>query len=158
MVREWRFAPRQSNGDESVAALVERHYGAEMVERLADPLLSGVYGGEASQLSVRAVLPRFVEMESKYGSLGRGMLAARKNKKPAQPAPPIFTSLKGGMQQLVGRVGGKSFPGRFAAKLAGAGRPEAGSRLGRVRGIRFRSLRCGDRGHPGASRCLLCSR
>jgi protoporphyrinogen/coproporphyrinogen III oxidase len=100
MVREWRFAPRGSRSDESVAALVERHYGAEMVERLADPLLSGVYGGEASQLSVRAVLPRFLEMESKYGSLGRGMLAARKNKNSAQPAPPIFTSLKGGMQQL----------------------------------------------------------
>jgi protoporphyrinogen/coproporphyrinogen III oxidase len=101
MIREWRFAPRGSRSDESVAALVERHYGAEMVERLVDPLLSGVYGGEAAQLSVRAVLPRFLEMESKYGSLGRGMLAARKNKNSAQPASPIFTSLKGGMQQLV---------------------------------------------------------
>ena len=100
MMREWRFSPRHSRNDESVAALVERHYGAEMVERLADPLLSGVYGGEAEQLSVRAVLPRFVEMESKYGSLGRGMLAARKNVKTVQSALPIFSSLKGGMQQL----------------------------------------------------------
>jgi oxygen-dependent protoporphyrinogen oxidase len=100
MMREWRFSPRPSRNDESVAALVERHYGAEMVERLADPLLSGVYGGEAAQLSVRAVLPRFVEMESKYGSLGRGMLAARKNVKTVQSALPIFSSLKGGMQQL----------------------------------------------------------
>ena len=100
MMREWRFSPRPSRNDESVAALVERHYGAEMVERLADPLLSGVYGGEAAQLSVRAVLPRFVEMESKYGSLGRGMLAARKNVKTVQSALPIFSSLKRGMQQL----------------------------------------------------------
>ena len=100
MVREWRMAPRQAENDESVAALVDRHYGAEMVDRLADPLLSGVYGGEASQLSVRAVLPRFVEMESKYGSLGRGMLAARKNLKSAPSRTPIFTSLKNGMQEL----------------------------------------------------------
>jgi len=100
MMREWRSLPRQSAADESVASLVERHYGAEMVDRLADPLLSGVYGGEASQLSVRAVLPRFVEMESKYGSLGRGMLAARKKLKNPQSRPPIFTSLKRGMQQL----------------------------------------------------------
>ncbi len=101
MMREWWFAPRQASADESVAALVSRHYGEQMVDRLADPLLSGVYGGEASQLSVRAVLPRFVDMESKYGSLGRGMLAARKNTKraPATMAP-IFTSLKAGMQQL----------------------------------------------------------
>jgi oxygen-dependent protoporphyrinogen oxidase len=52
MMQEWRSLPRQSAADESVASLVERHYGAEMVDRLADPLLSGVYGGEASQLSV----------------------------------------------------------------------------------------------------------
>ena len=70
MMREWRFSQRQSNGDESVAALVERHYGAEMVDRVADPLLSGVYGGEASQLSVRAVLPRFAEMESQVRQPG----------------------------------------------------------------------------------------
>ena len=100
VAREWWYPARVSNGDESVAALVERHYGAEMVDRLADPLLAGVYGGEAAQLSVRAVLPRFVEMESKYGSLGRGMLAARKNVKRSLPAPSIFSSLKGGMQQL----------------------------------------------------------
>jgi oxygen-dependent protoporphyrinogen oxidase len=101
MVREWRFSPRQSNGDESVAALVERHYGAEMVDRLADPLLSGVYGGSASELSVRAVLPRFAEMEAKHGSLARGILAARKNLEQSETGPrPIFTSLKNGMQQL----------------------------------------------------------
>ncbi len=110
MMREWRMAPRQSENDESVAALVERHYGAEMVDRLADPLLSGVYGGEASQLSVRAVLPRFVDMESKYGSLGRGMLAARKNVKSAQSGTPIFTSLKGGMQELADALAARLAP------------------------------------------------
>ena len=95
MLREWRFSPRQSNGDESVASLVERHYGAEMVDRLADPLLSGVYGGTADELSVRAVLPRFAEMEAKHGSLARGMLAARKLLKQSETGPrPIFTSLQ----------------------------------------------------------------
>jgi protoporphyrinogen/coproporphyrinogen III oxidase len=107
VAREWWYPARQSNGDESVAALVERHYGAEMVDRLADPLLAGVYGGEASQLSARAVLPRFVEMESKYGSLGRGMLAARKHIRQSQPGPPIFSSLKGGMQQLAEALVGR---------------------------------------------------
>lgn len=111
MMKEWRSSPRQSTADESVAEFVERHYGAEMVDRLADPLLSGVYGGEASQLSVRAVLPRFVEMESKYGSLGRGMLAARKNARGSQPRPSIFTSLKDGMQQLSETLVAKLPPG-----------------------------------------------
>src|SRR5271166_4115668 len=103
MTQELFHPPRAIDRDESVAAFVERHYGREMVDRLADPLLSGVYGGESASLSVRAVLPRFAEMERTHGSLGRAMLAARKKmSKPAnKPAPPLFTSLKNGMQQLV---------------------------------------------------------
>jgi oxygen-dependent protoporphyrinogen oxidase len=103
MAAEWFHPPHRATGDETVAAMVERHYGPEMVDRLADPLLSGVYGGEASQLSVRAVLARFAEMEAKHGSLGRAMLAARKKMAAASngPARPLFTSLKEGMQQMV---------------------------------------------------------
>ncbi|MGA8442686.1 MAG: protoporphyrinogen oxidase [Candidatus Sulfotelmatobacter sp.] len=103
MAQELFHPPSAANGDESVASFVERHYGAEMVERLADPLLLGVYGGEAASLSVRAVFPRFAEMERTHGSLGRAMLAARKKmpRSRNQPTPPLFTSLKNGMQQLV---------------------------------------------------------
>ena len=82
-------------------------FGAEVVDRLADPLLSGVYGGDAGKLSARAVLPRFVEMEEKYGSLSRAMLAARQKMSQAagkQPARSLFTSLKDGMQQMVDAV------------------------------------------------------
>ena len=74
--------------------MVERHYGTEMVDLLADPLLSGVYGGEATELSVRAVLPRFADMESKHGSLGRAMLAARKKMAAAAKAPPARCLLR----------------------------------------------------------------
>ncbi len=45
MAQELFHPPRAVEHDESVAAFVERHYGSEMVDRLADPLLSGVYGG-----------------------------------------------------------------------------------------------------------------
>ena len=103
MAGEWFHPPRAASTDETVAEFVERHYGPEMVDRLADPLLSGVYGGEASQLSVRAVLSRFTDMEAKHGSLGRAMLAARRKmaSAPKRPAAPLFTSLKEGMQQMV---------------------------------------------------------
>jgi protoporphyrinogen/coproporphyrinogen III oxidase len=103
MAAEWFHPPRKADEDETVGEMVQRHYGAEMVDLLADPLLSGVYGGEASQLSVRAVLPRFADMEAKHGSLGRAMLSARvKMAKAAKaPAKPLFSSLKEGMQQMV---------------------------------------------------------
>src|SRR6201997_4254583 len=100
MAQEWFHPPHKANADETVASLVERHYGPEMVDLLADPLLSGVYGGEASHLSVRAVLARFADMEAKHGSLGRAMLAARRNAPKNGPARPLFTSLKEGMQQV----------------------------------------------------------
>ena len=102
MAQELFHPPGAVDHDESVAAFVERHYGAEMVDRVADPLLSGVYGGEAANLSVRAVLPRLAEMERTHGSLGRAMLAARKKMSagPKKPAPPLFTSLKNGMQHM----------------------------------------------------------
>jgi protoporphyrinogen/coproporphyrinogen III oxidase len=125
MAMELLHPPRPSDQDESVAALVERHFGREAVDRLADPLLSGIYGGDATRLSARTVLPRLVEMEEEYGSLTRGMLAAHKKMKAAmaakahaaaaQPAADrlkpmggagagrrgVFTGLRGGLQQLV---------------------------------------------------------
>ena len=103
MAAEWFHPPHKATEDETVAQMVERHYGSEMVDLLADPLLSGVYGGEASQLSVRAVLPRFADMEAKHGSLGRAMLSARMKLAAATKAParPLFSSLKDGMQQMV---------------------------------------------------------
>jgi protoporphyrinogen/coproporphyrinogen III oxidase len=105
MARELFHPTRAADRDESVASFVERHYGKEMVDRLADPLLSGIYGGEAANLSVRAVLPRFAEMERTHGSLGRGMLATRKKiPQGLRAAPSLFTSLKNGMQSLAEAV------------------------------------------------------
>ena len=111
MAMELLHPPRPAMGDESVAALVERHFGREAVDRLADPLLSGIYGGDATQLSAQTVLARMVEMERQYGSLTRGMLAAHgkmramaktsSNKAQGGTTRPIFTALRGGMQQLV---------------------------------------------------------
>jgi oxygen-dependent protoporphyrinogen oxidase len=106
MAQEFFHPPRVAGTDESVASFVDRHYGAEMVDRLADPLLSGIYGGRAASLSVRAVLPRFSEMERSHGSLGRAMLAARKkvSSRTNRPPMPLFTSLRNGMQQLIERL------------------------------------------------------
>jgi oxygen-dependent protoporphyrinogen oxidase len=99
ILNDWLHPPPAISEDMTVGAFVERHYGKEMVERIADPLLAGVYGGSADQLSVRAVLPRLVDMEAKHGSLGRAVLAARKASNVGPK--PLFTSLKHGMQQLV---------------------------------------------------------
>jgi oxygen-dependent protoporphyrinogen oxidase len=147
---ELLLPPRpHGDADEAVATLVERHFGAEAVERLADPLLSGIYGGDATQLSARAVLPRLVEMEQEYGSLTRGMLAAHKQMRAKAKAaaktngalngngngqasangrPPrsIFTSLRGGMQQMVDALAARLDPAsvRLSTPVSGLARAE----------------------------------
>jgi oxygen-dependent protoporphyrinogen oxidase len=149
--------PRPSGHDESVAALVERHFGREVVERLADPLLSGIFGGDAAQLSARTVLPRLVEMESEYGSLTRGMLAAHRqmrarakaaakkngaangnghgqaggNSRAGSGARSIFTSLRGGMQQLIDTLAARLDPAsvRLATPVSGLAKVDGGWRV-----------------------------
>ena len=140
MAREYFQKPQASGKDETVAELVDRHFGPEMVDRLADPLLAGVYGGDASQLSAAAVLPRFVEMEKKYGSLSRGMLAARKQMAAAartQSAPrPLFTSLKEGMRQLVRAIEPKLQPGAVSVSnpVVGLTRSRSGWLVAAIQG------------------------
>jgi len=97
-------APRPKPGDESVADFIQEHYGAEAVDYLAEPLLSGIYGGNPSQLSVTSVLPRFVELSNQYGSLTRGVLAARAKAGRARNPAPLFRTLKGGLGQLVDAI------------------------------------------------------
>ena len=109
MLGELLHPPRPVGKDETVAQMVERHFGSEVVDRLADPLLSGVYGGDAASLSVRAVLPKFVEMEENYGSLCRAMLAGRRKMAAMKSAKgytpkPLFSSLKGGMQEMIDAI------------------------------------------------------
>jgi oxygen-dependent protoporphyrinogen oxidase len=131
MAREFLSRPHTVAGDESVASLVARHFGEETVQRLADPLLSGVYGGSAAQLSARATLARFVDMEKTYGSLIRGMLASRRRMAKLagnKPKPPLFSALRNGMQQLldalVGRLNSQSL--NTDTKVSGVSRIEGG--------------------------------
>ena len=60
-------------GDTPVAEFVGDHFGQEAMDYLAEPLLSGIYGGEPALLSAESVLPKFVELERKYGSVARGV-------------------------------------------------------------------------------------
>ena len=100
MAMEWFRRPARAGSERSVAAFVAEHYGQEAVDYLAEPLLAGVYGGDPSELSVAGVLPRFLELERRYGSLTRGVLAARRRLN-AERAGPLFQTLREGLGQLV---------------------------------------------------------
>ena len=84
--------------DVSVGDLVRRRLGAEVVERLVDPLLGGVYAGRADRLSLRATLPQLVAPAARHRSL---LLATREARSTATPwTGPMFRGLPGGLGRL----------------------------------------------------------
>jgi oxygen-dependent protoporphyrinogen oxidase len=86
--------------DESVASFVARHFGMEVLEKIGAPLLGGVFGGDVTKLSVRAVMAPFVKLEREFGSLVLGMERAGAREREAA----LFTSLRGGCGALVERM------------------------------------------------------
>ena len=96
---ELRAEAHHHHHDESVATFVLRHFGPEVLETLAAPLLSGVFGGDVATLSVRAVMPAFVKMEREHGSLILALQAKNRVERAAQRS--IFTTLSCGTQALI---------------------------------------------------------
>jgi protoporphyrinogen/coproporphyrinogen III oxidase len=71
------LVPRRSaQSDESLASFVTRRLGREVLERIAQPLAGGIYTADPERLSLYATLPRFADMEARYGSVIRGLRAA----------------------------------------------------------------------------------
>jgi oxygen-dependent protoporphyrinogen oxidase len=95
-------APRH---DESILGFAERHIGREAAHVLVGSMVSGIFAGDASQLSLRACFPRMHDMDAQYGSLVRAMLAKRRERRHdngvGAPAGRL-TSFVGGMEDLVG--------------------------------------------------------
>lgn len=116
--RELTLPPKLDKEDESIASFVRRRLGDEVAERIADPLLGGIFSGDTEALSIKATFPQLVDLEVKYGSLIRGVLAQKAArakqaasaseggplaflKRRAQKPPSAFHSLVGGVGELV---------------------------------------------------------
>lgn len=95
----------RSPDDESIASFFRRRFGRQAFERLVEPLLGGIYAGDAEQMSVRATFPRFVELEQQYGSVIRGMAASRRARTVTSPGSgprrSMFVTLRQGLADLV---------------------------------------------------------
>jgi len=98
--------PRRSvPGDRSVADLVGERFGARVVERLVEPLLGGVYAGDARQLSAQATLPPVWAAAQQHRSLLRGLAAWRAGT--AGDDRPVFVTVRGGLRRVVERLAGE---------------------------------------------------
>lgn len=96
----------KDSSDESLGHFMERRLGKEVLFKIAEPLLSGIYAGDTYKLSIQATFPQFAQMEREYGSLIRATM--KSSKKPAVNLPgqagkhkSVFISFRYGLKTLV---------------------------------------------------------
>jgi oxygen-dependent protoporphyrinogen oxidase len=133
----------ERDGDVPVAAFVTARFGHEVVDRLVDPLLAGVYAGRSEELSFEATLPAVAAESRKHASLAEaaGALLARGSDPPGTALPdpagpsstdpaPVFTTLAGGLGTLPAAVAAASAASvRTSAMVRGLDRTATGWRL-----------------------------
>lgn len=118
---KWRlmaepFVHRRSDAaEESVASFVERRAGPEILDAVVAPVMSGIYAGDPSQLSARSTVPALVRFEQEYGSVMRGLLAARRTGATDARRPRTPIGFTGGNATLIDTLL-NSLEGRAYAK------------------------------------------
>ena len=98
------FAAPRRDDDESIIGFASRRIGSEAAAVFVDPMVSGVYAGDAAALSLKACFPKMRQIEDDHGGLLRGLIATRRSRKktdiPGAPAGRL-TSFTGGMSDLI---------------------------------------------------------
>ena len=133
--------PRGGDSDESLGAFVRRRLGREALERVAQPLIGGIYTADPDSLSLAATMPRFLEMEREHRSV---ILAMRRAGRRAPAAASgtsgarwsLFVTFKDGMDELVQALAGRLPPGavRLKERVTALERPGAGWRVATAAG------------------------
>ncbi|MEO1289072.1 MAG: protoporphyrinogen oxidase [Chloroflexota bacterium] len=99
VLMDYVIPPNDSDEDESLADFVIRRMGQEALDKLADPLLAGVYNADMHQQSILATFPQYRALEKQHGSLIRGMTESLAKAPPS--TSPALVSFKNGMSQLI---------------------------------------------------------
>jgi oxygen-dependent protoporphyrinogen oxidase len=127
---------RTSVRDESIGHFIRRRLGKAAAQRLAEPLLGGIYAGNVDTLSMRSTFPQLLELEHQHGSLIRGasaQMASRGNAAQASSPPAAFHSLLGGMGELIAaltkRVEKSGGEIQIDARVTAVVRGDAGARF-----------------------------
>ncbi|MCY0934037.1 protoporphyrinogen oxidase [Streptomyces sp. H34-S4] len=92
-------APIEADEDVAVGEYVAARLGHEVVDRLVEPLLGGVYAGNAYRISMRAAVPQLFEAARTHASLGEGVRDLQRRAASA-PGGPVFSGIDGGIGRL----------------------------------------------------------
>ena len=128
--------PRGAGGDESLGDFVRRRLGREALERIAQPLVAGIYTADPDTLSLAATLPRFLELERRERSVTLALWRARRAGGEAAGTSgarwSLFVTFRDGMDELVRALGDRLPPGsvRLKERVSGLARAGRGWRVG----------------------------
>lgn len=81
--------PSGAQPDETVAAFLTRHFGVQATERIAGPLLGGIFAGDIEELSIAATFPQLLGMEQESGSLVRAMFTREQARRSRAAQNPV---------------------------------------------------------------------
>jgi oxygen-dependent protoporphyrinogen oxidase len=101
------FVPALQAEDESLGSFVRRRFGLEVLERLAQPIINGIYGADPETLSMRATFPQFLKMEQEGNLLFRGLSKNAASSQASGARYSLMMSFKDGMQTFVNEITGK---------------------------------------------------
>ncbi|GLF97788.1 protoporphyrinogen oxidase [Streptomyces yaizuensis] len=104
--RERELPPAAVGDDIAVGQYVAERLGREVVDRLVEPLLGGVYAGDAYRISLRAAVPGLFAAARRHGHLLDAVQEVQREAAAAAPAGPVFTGLAGGIGTLPDAVAG----------------------------------------------------
>jgi oxygen-dependent protoporphyrinogen oxidase len=102
--REGDLAPAELGDDVSVGAYVAERLGHEVVDRLVEPLLGGVYAGDAYRISMRAAVPQLFEAAKAHDSLLEAVRDIQVQAARREAPGPVFMGIEGGIGLLPGAV------------------------------------------------------
>lgn len=83
-IEDLAIPPEKNRAEESVAAFVERRLGKEMLDKIVQPMVGGIYVGDVQKLSAQSCLPEFVQMERTSGSIIEGLVQSQSGQKENQ--------------------------------------------------------------------------
>lgn len=106
MLCELIIPAKRDGEDETIDNFGRRRLGNQFAQYLLDPMISGIFAGDTTRMSLKAAFPKMVQMETEHGGLFRAMLAKRREKSGGGPGGPsgMLKTFRTGMGRLTGKL------------------------------------------------------
>ena len=104
MAMDLFMPPSVQETDESLEDFVVRRLGREAFDRIAQPMIGGIYSANPRELSLKATMPQFLQLEQRFGSIIRALVETMSERRAGGARYSIFRTFPTGLRTLVDRL------------------------------------------------------